>query len=72
MLGYDVQVLEFIDLEHTPKNILIRAVKNKHAPPKQDKQGDKIKHAYERYSKFSQLLSINPSLWQRMKDLCAC
>ena len=27
--GYDTQILEFIDMEHTPKNILIRAVKNK-------------------------------------------
>ncbi len=26
--GYDVQVLEFIDMEHTPKNILIRAVRD--------------------------------------------
>ena len=25
--GYDTQVLEFIDMEHNPKNILIRAVK---------------------------------------------
>lgn len=25
--GYSVQVLEFIDMEHTPKNILIRAIK---------------------------------------------
>ncbi len=25
--GYQVQVMEFIDMEHTPKNILIRAVK---------------------------------------------
>ena len=25
--GYAVQILEFIDMEHTPKNILIRAVK---------------------------------------------
>ena len=24
--GYEVQILEFIDMEHTPKNILIRAV----------------------------------------------
>lgn len=27
--GYNVQMLEFIDMEHTPKNILIRAVKAK-------------------------------------------
>ncbi len=26
-LGYDTQILEFIDMEHTPKNILIRATK---------------------------------------------
>ena len=25
--GYETQVLEFIDMEHTPKNILLRAVK---------------------------------------------
>ena len=25
--GYDTQILEFIDMEHTPKNLLIRAVK---------------------------------------------
>jgi SAM-dependent methyltransferase len=27
--GYDTQILEFIDMEHTPKNLLIRAVKSK-------------------------------------------
>jgi len=27
MVGYQTQILEFIDLEHTPKNLLIRAVK---------------------------------------------
>ncbi len=28
-VGYDTQILEFIDMEHTPKNLLIRAV-NRH------------------------------------------
>ena len=35
--GYKTQVLEFIDMEHTPKNILIRAVKRKGATPNREK-----------------------------------
>lgn len=31
--GYDTQLLEFIDMEHTPKNILIRAVKRDGGKP---------------------------------------
>ena len=31
ILGYDTQILEFIDMEHTPKNIMIRAIKSKNA-----------------------------------------
>lgn len=31
--GYDTQILEFIDIEHTPKNILIRAVKREDEKP---------------------------------------
>jgi SAM-dependent methyltransferase len=34
--GYDVQVLEFIDMEHTPKNILLRCVKNTHMRTKKE------------------------------------
>lgn len=33
--GYDTQVLEFIDMEHTPKNILLRAVKTPNRSPKE-------------------------------------
>lgn len=35
-VGYETQILEFIDMEHTPKNILIRAVK-----PVREKNGEK-------------------------------
>ena len=28
LAGYETEILEFIDMEHTPKNLLIRAVKN--------------------------------------------
>lgn len=38
--GYEVQVLEFIDMEHTPKNILLRAVKGKTANVRRSKLAD--------------------------------
>lgn len=34
--GYQVQLLEFIDMEHTPKNILIRAIKSHSGEKKED------------------------------------
>ncbi len=52
--GYDVQVLEFIDMEHTPKNLLLRAVKGQ-APHKQAQ-------AKERYQHFKEALHISPFL----------
>jgi len=39
-MGYDTQILEFIDMEHTPKNLLIRAVKReKQAETKKEDVG---------------------------------
>lgn len=35
--GYEVQVLEFIDLEHSPKNLLIRAKKGRSSEEKRQK-----------------------------------
>jgi len=45
MKGYKTQLLEFIDMEHTPKNILIRAVKSKGLLPKaaRKQQADRYK-----------------------------
>jgi hypothetical protein len=31
ILGYQVQILEFVDMEHTPKNVMIRAVRTHEA-----------------------------------------
>lgn len=49
--GYDTQILEFIDMEHTPKNLLIRAVKT----GKKGENLDTIKTCEE-------FLHVNPSL----------
>ena len=38
--GYDTQILEFIDMEHTPKNLLIRAVKRQETGDTQKKRGE--------------------------------
>ncbi|RED56741.1 class I SAM-dependent methyltransferase [Cohnella lupini] len=51
LAGYRTQLLEFIDLEHTPKNILIRAVKG----TKSDLED--IKREYEQFRDF---LSVSP------------
>jgi SAM-dependent methyltransferase len=61
VLGYSVQIMEFIDLEHTPKNILIRAVRK-------PKQGFDQK-ALASYREFKQLLNIYPSLEKRFEKL---
>ena len=54
--GYKVQVMEFIDMEHTPKNILIRAVKEKDAKPD--------KKSIESYENLRSFLQVEPTLYQ--------
>lgn len=46
--GYDTQILEFISMEHTPKNLLIRAVKNenKKEDPKQRQKWENCIEAF--------------------------
>lgn len=51
-VGYETQVLEFIDMEHTPKNILIRAVKS----------GKENVKAAEEIKKCIQFLGVSPTL----------
>lgn len=49
--GYNVQILEFIDMEHTPKNILIRAVRT-------DKKADND----EVIKRCEEFLQVSPTL----------
>ena len=51
--GYRVQILEFIDMEHTPKNLLIRAVR----------QGEKKDNRHE-IEDILKELSVTPTLYR--------
>lgn len=55
--GYKTQILEFIDMEHTPKNILIRAIKSQ-----------KLKDGYKEYEELIHYLGVNPTLYQLFKE----
>lgn len=55
--GYKVQILEFIDMEHTPKNILIRAVKD-----------EKIINDLDKYYTCKEFLGVNPTLDKLLKQ----
>lgn len=58
-VGYDVQVLEFIELEHTPKNVLLRAVL---------RPGRDTGKALAEYRAFSAELGIDPALGRLLAD----
>ena len=54
--GYDTNIMEFIDMEHTPKNLLIRAVK------RNGRSEWKAEHAREEVASLTQELQIEPTL----------
>lgn len=60
-VGYDADLLEFIDMEHTPKNILIRAVKkDKQNVAKQLEEMDKV-------SEMMKFMQIEPTLYRLLE-----
>ena len=58
VVGYNVQFAEFIDMEHTPKNIMIRAIYN----------GQKNEKALEEYKKYKEFWNIEPYLEKSVKE----
>jgi len=63
ILGYSTQILEFIDMEHTPKNLLIRAIKRK----------DKSPEDINEYMDFKKFWGIEPyietALGEKLQDI---
>ncbi|WP_342471774.1 SAM-dependent methyltransferase [Metasolibacillus sp. FSL H7-0170] len=60
LVGYEAQLLEFIDMENTPKNILIRAYYTGKKPSADDRT---------KYDDFIQFLSAKPFLQNELQGL---
>jgi len=53
LCGYKTKMIEFIDMEHTPKNILIRAIKS---------ESSNLKEKLKEYNRLKEFLGIQPLL----------
>ena len=53
LCGYKTKMIEFIDTEHTPKNILIKSIKSK---------SSNLKEKLKEYNKLKEFLGIHPLL----------
>lgn len=60
-VGYKTQLLEFIDIAHSPKNILIRASKAKVSKEKREKALNEVKNLINEFN-------FNPTLFNLLKD----
>ena len=58
LLGYRVDVIEFIGGEHTPRNLMIRGVKTGAKPEAQD---------FARYEEMIAMWKVKPALAERLE-----
>ena len=61
IVGYRTQVIEFIDLEHTPKNVLIRAVRRDHDTGTQAA-------ARQRFQELKSLIGVEQTYLEEILD----
>ena len=59
--GYKTQLLEFVDLSHTPKNILIRAVKGSVSNAAKEQAKAEAERVINEFN-------LNPTLYRLLKD----
>jgi Methyltransferase domain len=64
LAGYDVQVVEFVPLEHTPKNVLLRATRTQR--PLRDRERLAVE-----YRRFADALGIEPALERLLAGVVA-
>lgn len=60
-VGYKTQLLEFIDIAHSPKNILIRASKSNISKQKIEKSLTEVEQLREEFN-------FNPTLYNLLKQ----
>lgn len=60
-VGYKTQLLEFIDIAHSPKNILIRASKNNISKEKKEKSLNEVNNLIRTFN-------FNPTLYNLLKN----
>ena len=60
-VGYKTQLLEFIDISHSPKNILIRASKGSVSKEKKEKALKEINNLMDQFN-------FSPTLYNLLKD----
>lgn len=60
-VGYKTQLLEFIDIAHSPKNILIRASKSNISKEKREKALSEVENLISEFN-------FNPTLYNLLKD----
>lgn len=61
LCGYNTKVMEFIDMEHTPKNILIKAILGSSSE-------EKLEEKRKEYDRYLQFLGVNPLLDSLLKN----
>jgi len=60
-VGYKTQLLEFIDIAHSPKNILIRATKSNISKDQKEKALDEVRNLMDQFN-------VSPTLFNLLKE----